>query len=143
MSKDILTGALPSLFRIMEREMIGRPFGNLPAFSQLVQSSTTYPPHNIEMVDENHIVLTLALAGFKKEQIKVETTNGNLVVTGTCEQDEREYMYKGIATRSFTREFKMGEYFEVTKGSFADGLLAIELERKVPDHLKGQVIDLI
>lgn len=143
MSKDLLAGAVPAIFRIMEREMLSRPFGGLPAFSQLVQSSSTYPPHNIELINDDHIVLTLALAGFKKEQIKVETTNGNLVVTGTCAQDEREYMYKGIATRSFTREFKMGEYFEVTKGSFADGLLSIELERKVPDHLKGQVIDLI
>ena len=103
-----------------------------------------YPPCNIVRTGEDKYRISLAVAGFKPEQITLTAHQNTLTVAGRADEKpgEAEYLYRGIAARSFERRFNLADFVEVKRASFEDGLLQIELERHVPDDMKPRRIDI-
>ena len=97
---------------------------------------SNYPPYNIVQVNNVESRLEIALAGFKKDEVKVYTEFGKLSVEGQKEEskDDGEFVYKGLAQRSFARQWTLADDTEVRSVSFDDGLLVVELGKIVPDH---------
>lgn len=90
----------------------------------------SYPPYNIEQIGEYGFRITLALAGFKKENIKISLENNQLTIRGKQEADpDAIYIYRGIATRQFSRTFILADGVEVKGADFIDGLLHVNLLR--------------
>ena len=103
-----------------------------------------YPSCNIVRTSEDKYRISLAVAGFRPEQINVTVHQNVLTISGRVneKQDESEYLYRGIAARPFERRFSLADFVEVKHASFEDGLLQIELERKVPDSMKPRKIEI-
>ncbi|WP_411816419.1 Hsp20 family protein [Hyphococcus sp. DH-69] len=101
-----------------------------------------YPPYNIERLDENDYRITLAVAGFSEDELDVELHHNTLTVTGSRGEDDedRTFLYQGIAGRSFQRRFQLAEHVEVSGASLVNGLLNIELHREIPEALKPRKI---
>ena len=102
-----------------------------------------YPPYNIEKVDEDHYRVTLAVAGFGKDDIEVVAEQGTLTVKGQLPKAEDNgvtYLYRGIAGRAFERKFQLADHIEVTDGRLDNGVLTIDLVRKLPEALKPRTI---
>ena len=98
-------------------------------------ASVTYPPYNILQHSNHESSLEIALAGFKKKEVKVYTEHGKLIVEGKKEEKkDDEYVHRGMAQRSFQREWQLSEDVEITKVTFEDGLLSINLGKIVPEH---------
>ena len=95
-----------------------------------------YPPYNIVQVNNIETRLEVALAGFKKKEVKVYTEHGKLVVEGNKEQkeDEDQLVFKGLAQRSFKRTWGITDDTEVQKVEFEDGLLTVTVGKIVPEH---------
>ncbi len=103
-----------------------------------------YPPCNIVRTGENEYRISLAVSGFKPEQINVTVDQNTLIVTGRAEDkpDEGEYLYRGIAGRSFERRFNLADYVQVKNASLDQGLLQIALERELPEAMKPRRIEI-
>ena len=100
-----------------------------------VGQQQSYPPYNIVHVSNVESRLEIALAGFKKKEIKVYTEYGKLVVEGTkATKEEEEYLHRGLASRSFRREWSLSDDIEVKDVTFADGLLTAKLGKIIPEH---------
>lgn len=100
-----------------------------------------YPPYNIARTGEDNYRISLALAGFKPEEITVTAEQNMLTVEGRkAEKDDREYLYQGISGRPFRRQFNLADYVEVKGASFEDGLLQVDLVRKLPEAMKPRRI---
>ena len=98
-------------------------------------TNVTYPPFNIIQENNHESTLEIALAGFKKKEVKVYTEYGKIFVEGTKEKKEEEtYSHKGLAQRSFSRQWSLSDDVEVKDVNFADGLLTITLGKIVPEH---------
>ncbi len=99
-------------------------------------TSSNYPPYNLVQVSNVESRLEIALAGFKKDEVKVYTEFGKLSVEGQKEESKNdgEFVHKGLAQRSFTRHWTLADDTEVRSVSFEDGLLVVELGKIVPDH---------
>ncbi len=109
--------------------------------NQPVQNS--FPPHNIIKVDDNRYVVEMAVAGFGKEDIDIELNDGTLVIRGEKKnKDEVTYLYRGIATRTFTKSIRLIDTIEVRGAEFKDGILKIGLENVIPDHKKPRKIEI-
>lgn len=95
----------------------------------------SYPPYNIVKVDENEYTVEVALAGFSKEDISIETENNVLTIKGSknTETDETVYLVKNIANRKFSLSFSLGEYIEASRAEMEDGMLYVDLKRFVPE----------
>ena len=119
------------------RNFIG--FEPLVRFSESL-SESNFPPHNIEQIDENKYRLTLAIAGYAKEDVSISAKGGLLTITGSKDTETREYLYRGIALRDFTRTFRIGEHVEVIDATLENGLLVVNLERSVPEEEKAKII---
>jgi molecular chaperone IbpA len=104
-------------------------------------TNTTYPPHNVIKVNDDKIVMEFAVAGFKKDDISITTEKNVLSIKAEKpDTDDKNYLYKGIAARKFTRLFDLPEYFEVTDAWFEDGILYIDLIRNIPEEKKPKQI---
>ena len=125
---------LPELFEKISRNSIGID----DYINRFWESETTsnYPPYNLVQVNNVESRLEIALAGFKKKEVKVYTEFGKLFVEGKKEESENvgEIDHKGLAQRSFTRAWTLSDDTEVRQVSFTDGLLTVELGKIVPDH---------
>lgn len=104
--------------------------------------AASYPPYNIERTGENEYRITMAVAGFGSDEIQVEVKDTALTIRGQkkAEEKKREYLYRGIAQRSFERRFQLAEYVEVRGASLNDGLLHIDLVRNLPERMRPRVI---
>lgn len=104
--------------------------------------ATTYPPYNIERTGENEYRITMAVAGFSSDEIRVEVKESALSVRGDkkSEAKDRQYLHRGIAQRSFERRFQLADHVEVTGANLTDGLLHIELVRNLPERMKPRTI---
>ena len=101
----------------------------------LNHSVTNYPPYNLIQVNNVESLLEIALAGFKKEEVNVFTEYGKLYVTGQkAETEDKTFIHKGLAQRSFQREWTLSDDTEVREVTFEDGLLVIRLGKVVPEH---------
>jgi HSP20 family molecular chaperone IbpA len=98
-------------------------------------SAEGYPPYNIEQIGEYRLRITVAVAGFAMEDLAVTLEDNQLVIRGrkSEEEDGRVYLYRGIASRQFHRSFVLAEGIEVSGASLDNGLLRIDLERRVPE----------
>ncbi len=103
-----------------------------------------YPPCNIVRTGEDKYRISLAVAGFKPEQITVTVHQNSLTVAGRADEKpgEAEYLYRGIAARPFERQFNLADFVEAKRATFEDGLLQIELERNVPEEMKPRRIEI-
>ena len=104
-----------------------------------------YPPCNIVRTGENTYRISLAVAGFKPEQVNVTVHQNTLIVSAKTDdngEDNGEYLYRGIAGRSFERRFNLADYVVVKNASLDQGLLQIELERELPDAMKPRRIEI-
>ena len=102
-----------------------------------------YPPYNIESIGEDKYQITLALAGFKREDLTITVKDGLLTIEGKkddIEQEGRTYIHRGIANRAFQRQWKLAEYVEVVDATMEDGLLFVLLERQVPEEKQPKTI---
>ena len=100
-----------------------------------------YPPYDILKLDEDTYKLSLAVAGFSKDNINVSVDNGTLIIKGEIvEVTDAEIVHKGIAGRKFTRTFALGEYMEVTGADLKDGMLHVSIDRVVPEEKKPKTI---
>ena len=99
-------------------------------------STTNYPPYNLVQINNVDSRLEIALAGFSKEEVKVYTEYGRIVVEGKKEktEEESEYLHRGLAQRSFQRAWALSEDITVKDVNFADGLLTIKLGKVIPEH---------
>jgi molecular chaperone IbpA len=101
----------------------------------------SYPPYDILKLDEDTYKISLAVAGFSKEDIDVSVDNGTLIIKGEIvEVPDAEVVHKGIAGRKFSRSFALGEYMEVTGADMKDGMLHINIERIIPEEKKPKTI---
>ncbi|HEU4961396.1 MAG TPA: Hsp20 family protein [Sphingomonas sp.] len=103
-----------------------------------------YPPFDIVRDGEDSYRITLAVAGFRPEEIEVVAQQNQLTVTGRRAEDENEgrYLHRGIAARSFERRFQLADFIEVGNASFENGLLSVELKRVVPEAMKPRKIEI-
>ena len=98
-------------------------------------TNVTYPPFNIIQENNHESTLEIALAGFKKKEVKVYTEHGKLIVEGKKEEKkENEYVHRGMAQRSFQRGWQLTDDVEIKEVVFDDGLLSIHLGKIVPEH---------
>ena len=108
-----------------------------------LSANQSYPPYNLVKIDDDTYKLSVAVAGFTKEDVKVTVEDGTLLVKGEISEDtEAEVIHKGIATRKFTRKFALGEYMEVTSAEMKDGMLNIDIVRVLPEEKKPKVISI-
>jgi len=100
------------------------------------QEQSNYPPYNLVQLNNHESKLEIALAGFKKDELKVYTEFGKLYVEGKKEESEkdREFVHKGLAQRSFQRVWTVTDDTKVGSVQFEDGLLTVELNKIVPEH---------
>ena len=100
------------------------------------RSHDNYPPYNVESLSPVHIRISIAVAGFTADQLRIEVRGAHLTVSATKERagemPEREYLHRGIALRGFNRAFVLSDGLEITKASLAYGLLHIDLVRPRP-----------
>ena len=118
----------------------------LDRMSSVHQAATrqTYPPYDVLKLDDDTFQVSIAVAGFTKEDIDVSVDNGTLVVKGEIiEVTDGEYLHKGIASRRFTRTFALGEYMEVTSASIENGMLNINVNRVIPEEKKPKTIKIM
>lgn len=111
--------------------------------------SNGYPPYNIESLGEDRYRITMAVAGFSRDELDIVSEQNTLTVSGsksdTAEQDEngeREFLYRGIANRSFERRFQLADHVKVAGADLENGLLHIELQRELPERMKPRKIEI-
>lgn len=109
---------------------------------QLSGNQVNYPPYNIIKIDANRYALEIAVAGFSLNEIEVGVEGNTLTVSGTKESKAEEitYLYKGISTRSFTRNIPLGDHIIVKDAVINNGMLTINLEREIPEAMKPRKI---
>lgn len=111
-----------------------------------VDSASTYPPYNIERTGENAYRVTLAVAGFSREELTIETKENTLSVKGSKDQTPpaqgREMLHQGIAARAFERRFQLADHVVVTGASLVNGLLHVDLVREIPETQKPRRIEI-
>jgi molecular chaperone IbpA len=105
-----------------------------------LQQADNYPPFNIERLSEDRYRVTLAVAGFRTDEIDITAQQNLLQVTGRKDEvganDRAKFLHVGIANRSFERRFELADFVRVEKADLADGLLTIDLLREVPEAMK-------
>ena len=119
------------------------------------QQGDNYPPYNIERLDEDRYRVTLAVAGFKPDEIDITAQQNLLQISGrkaeVAQGDTAKFLHLGIANRGFERRFELADFVRVERADLADGLLTVELVREIPDAMKprkiaingkGEVIDI-
>ena len=103
----------------------------------------SYPPYNIERVDDTHYRISLAVAGFAEQDLQADVRDGVLTITGKrdfSEGDAAKFLYQGIAGRAFERRFQLADHVEVRAAKLENGLLHVDLERLIPEEKKPRRI---
>jgi len=108
--------------------------------------SNGYPPYNIESLGEDRYRITMAVAGFSEDEIDIVSERNTLTVSGGKEEQvgdsDSQFLYRGIATRSFERRFQLADHVEVDGANLKNGLLHIELKRELPEQMKPRKIEI-
>ena len=117
-------------------------------FDMLENSSTllagdNYPPFDIVQESDDHYRITLAVAGFRQDELDITSKQNLLVVSGNkADEGGRNFVHRGIAARSFERRFALGDYVQVRDAQLKDGLLTIELQREIPEAMRPRKIEI-
>ena len=102
-----------------------------------------YPPYDIEKVSDDSYRITLAVAGFRADEIDLTARQNMMVITGRKAENRNKdgnYLHMGIATRAFERRFELADFVRVENAELRDGLLSIELVREIPEAMKPRKI---
>ena len=136
---------LPQAFKDFDKVCVGfdDQFSKLSKMhDDLTKHIPNYPPYNIRKVNDNTYVIEIAVAGFSKSEIEVEFADDKLIVSGNAQDDDSaDWLYKGIATRNFTRTFALDDKIEIKGAALINGMLKIALEKIIPDHKKPKKIE--
>ena len=126
---------LPALLDRISKNSIGM-HDYLDRVFDFQETQSNYPPYNLIQLNNHESKLEIALAGFKKDELKVFTEFGKLYVEGKKEEpkDDREFVHKGLAQRSFQRVWTISDDTKVGSVKFEDGLLTVQLNKIVPEH---------
>ena len=115
-------------------------------FDELNEMATrkepNYPAYNIAKDDDEHYRIELALAGFSRDEISIQTEKGILTVAANKGEDNANYLHQGIAKRAFSKAFRLAEHIKVDDAQFTDGILTIFLRREVPEADRPQQIEI-
>ncbi|MCB1440076.1 MAG: Hsp20 family protein [Nitratireductor sp.] len=110
------------------------------------ESAPAYPPYNIERTGENTYRISMAVAGFAEDELEIEAKQNALTVKGEKREEEnseeREVLFRGIASRAFERRFQLADHVEVKDASLENGLLHIDLVREIPEAMKPRQISI-
>ncbi|MFS1702490.1 Hsp20 family protein [Aestuariibacter sp. GS-14] len=111
------------------------------------EKQSTYPPYNIELLAEDKYRITMAIAGFSKDDINIVVEHNTLVINSTKTVDakdaqERKFLHKGISERNFERKFQLGDHVKVLSADLENGLLHVDLERVIPEAKKPRKIEI-
>tara|TARA_R100000008_G_scaffold79030_1_gene60430 strand:+ start:1945 stop:2376 length:432 start_codon:yes stop_codon:yes gene_type:complete len=116
-------------------------FGDLQRYAENNVTSTGFPPYNIRKESDYNYVIEMALAGFGKKDLEIQTENGTLTVRSVKESDESDAnIYRGIAYRKFERKFTIHDDIVVKGATLENGMLMINLERIIPEEKKPKLI---
>jgi molecular chaperone IbpA len=116
--------------------------------TQLLEGQDNYPPYDIVRTGEETFRISLAVAGFSQDDIAITAQQNMLTVTGrkggqqSDAKAEQDYLYQGISARAFERKFSLADHVEVEAASFENGLLQIELARKIPEAMKPRRVEI-
>ena len=116
-------------------------FNELESMSKAVAKAATYPPYNIKQVKDNKFVIEMAVAGFAQSDIEITLEGNKLVIKGNTQDEDttpENFLFKGIANRNFTREFKLADKVEIENAELVNGMLKIGLANmvKIQDAIK-------
>jgi molecular chaperone IbpA len=143
MKEIILTSQyISEIFNNVASRMIGFD----PIFRELDQirnlpARTNFPPYNIVKINENKFTISLALAGYKKDEINISLSEHRLIIEGNSkDKADENLIYNGIANRNFRQVFALAEHVEVLSAEYEDGILKIDLENIVPESKKPKNI---
>ena len=118
----------------------GDVFNELESMSKAVAKAATYPPYNIKQVKDNKFVIEMAVAGFAQSDIEITLEGNKLVIKGNSEDSDapENFLFRGIANRNFTREFKLADKVEIENAELVNGMLKIGLANmvKLQDNIK-------
>jgi len=107
------------------------------------QAGETYPPFDLVQLDDNRYRISLAVAGFRQDEIDIQAQQNLLIVSGRkTKEDGAGYIHRGIATTSFERRFGLADHVEVRSADLKDGMLSIELVREIPEAMRPRKISL-
>ena len=106
------------------------------------RAPNSYPPYNIELINENNYQITMAVSGFNSDELDIKSEHRTLTVKGQKHPDEntRNYLHQGIAARNFERKFQLADHIEITGAQLENGLLHIDLAREIPEAMKPKTI---
>ena len=109
-----------------------------------VETAAHWPPYNVEKVADDHYRITMAVAGFDSDEIEITQTENTLLISGQKqpEQENGQFLHRGIATRAFKQTFNLADYVKVTNAKLENGLLTVDLVREVPDEMKPRRIQI-
>ena len=111
------------------------------------EKQSAYPPYNIELLGDDKYRVTMAIAGFSKDDVSIQVEENTLTITGTKkteekESNERKFLHKGISERNFERKFQLGDHVKVLAADMENGLLHIDMERVIPEAKKPRQIEI-
>ncbi len=106
------------------------------------RAPNSYPPYNIELINENNYQITMAVSGFNSDELDIKSEHRTLTIKGQKHPDEntRNYLHQGIAARNFERKFQLADHIEITGAQLENGLLHIDLAREIPEAMKPKTI---
>lgn len=133
-------------FSPLYRSFVGfdRMANMIDAAAQQASTGSSYPPYNVAQLDEDSYRIELAVAGFGEDELELETHENVLTITGrkesSADNDDVEYLHRGIAERGFERRFQLADHVKVEGAELKHGLLVLSLKREVPEALKPRKI---
>jgi molecular chaperone IbpA len=133
-------------FDVPQLHKFGIGFDNM--FDELMrvsslQTNSNYPPHNVIKTGEDTVTIEVAVAGFAEGEIDIALDKRLLTITGArkrSEDEKYEYLHRGISSRDFKHTFTLADHVEVKNAAIKDGILAVHLEREVPEEAKPKTI---
>lgn len=133
-------------FSPLYRSAIGfdRVAGLLDAVNRSEQSQPSYPPYNIELTGEDNYRISMAVAGFTRNELNIEVKQNHLTISAkkVADKASRQFLHQGIAARNFERRFQLADYVRVENANLENGLLHVDLVREVPDVMKPRSIEI-
>ena len=111
-------------------------------FFELQDFNGGHPFYNIKSIKDDKYVLEMALAGYKKSEVKVEVADGVLSIKGNTSKEANEYVHRGISKRSFAKQLQLSEYVECKGAKLEDGMLKVDLEYNPPEDKKTKTIEI-
>ena len=97
-------------------------------------NNTGFPFYNVSKMNDNEFEVEIALAGFSRDDIEIEEKKSSLIISGNAKNNTKDYVYKGISNKSFTRTFALAEHIHVKDAQMNNGMLVIKLFRDVPEE---------